>query len=1014
MTVRLPDPPEGRKRPRPPVHRGRVRTGAITLLLAACASAGAPASPSTLDPDDWIERTLESMTLRERVGQLVMVWMTGGYASSSDAEFVRVESLVREQGIGGVVISVGTPHAYVSRLNRLQSVAPVPLLVAADFEAGPGFRVGGAFQLPTGISLGGATAFPPAMAFGATNDEELAYEAGRITGLEARALGVHLNFAPVLDVNNNPENPIINTRSFGEDPDRVAALGAAYIRGARDAGLMTTAKHFPGHGDTGTDSHVELPIIPGDRARLDALELVPFRRAIDAGVDAVMTAHVAAPGILEDDELPATLSHYFMTELLREDLGFDGVLFTDALDMGAIVSGYGAGDASVRAIEAGADVLLMPPDPERAIDAVVRAVETGRLTEARIEESARRVLAMKTRAGLDAATATDPGAVPGVVGTEAHLSFADSVAERALTLVRDLPGAFPLDTVATDRVLSIAYARRLDVAAGRVFDARLREALDVRAVTVEGGIDERDVERLLERAAGVDAVVLSLHSAPAVDEDDDAPHPLDGLIWELAAQGVPTTVISFGSPYVLSVLPDAWTYLVAWGGTGAEQRAAADALLGRRRVGGDLPISLPPIYRMGEGLRRAGPADPPVAGRQPGPEVAAETVGMDADLLARVDRLIQQAISDSVTPGAALAVGRRGHLVRLRGYGRLDWDGASARVTETSRYDLASLTKVIATTTAVMSLVDEGLIDLDERVGSYLDEWSRGWKADVTLRDLILHQAGLPPFRPFWRDHEGRAAYRRSIADLESEYSIGERMVYSDIGLITLQFVIEQVTGEPLDVVARGRVFDPLGMSATGFNPPPESWSTVAPTEIDTVYRHRLVHGEVHDENASALGGVAGHAGLFSSARDLARFGGWILDAARAGRAAANGDVADAGPDHGPRSLPGADTPGLPAPSTVAEFTRRVRDLSSRALGWDTPSGRSSAGRFFAGGSFGHTGFTGTSIWVDPERDVFVVLLTNRVNPTRAERGHIPLRRAVHDAVATAITDMPIEPRSRP
>ena len=999
-----------RKRRRSGVVPARGRTAAALLLLAACASAGAPPAPASLDRDDWVDRTLASLDLRERVGQLVMVWMTGGYASDSDRDFVRVRDLVTGQGIGGVVISVGTPHAYVSRLNRLQAVADVPLLVAADFEAGPGYRVGGAFQLPTGISLGGATALPSAMAFGATDDEALAYEAGRVTGLEARALGVHLNFAPVLDVNNNPENPIINTRSYGEDPARVAALGSAYIRGARDAGLMTTAKHFPGHGDTGTDSHVELPIIPGDRARLDALELVPFRRAIEAGVDAVMTAHVAAPGILDEADLPATLSPYFMTELLREDLGFEGVLFTDALDMGAIVDGFGAGEASVRAIEAGADVLLMPPDPERAIDAVVRAVETGRITEARIEESARRVLAMKARAGLAARAGTDPGAVPGIVGTEAHLAFADSVAGRSLALVRDLPGAIPIDTIATRRVLSVAFARPLDVAAGRSFDARLREAVEVGAARLEPDMDERDVERIVERASEADLVVLSLHATPVVEEDDRE-HPLASLLTRLAGRGAPTVVVSFGSPYVLATLEDAWTFLAAWGPSGAAQTAAADAVLGRRPVRGVLPISLPPLHRIGEGLRRTAPAPAPVAGRRPGPEVSAGTVGMDGELLARVDRLIEQAIADSVTPGAALAVGRRGQLVRLRGYGRLDWADGAPRVTETSLYDLASLTKVVATTTVTMALVEAGALDLDRPVGELLEEWRVGWKAEVTIRDLLLHRAGLPPFRPFWRDLSGRAEYRRAIADLDRDYAPGERTVYSDIGLITLQFVIETVTGEPLDAAADRLVFGPLGMTATGFNPDSTSLGRIAPTEIDEVFRGRLVHAEVHDENAFALGGVAGHAGLFSSARDLARFGGWILSAARAGRGLGLDDGA-AEVQGVPDALPDARTDGLPAPATVAEFTRRADDASSRALGWDTPSGRSSSGRFFGEGSFGHTGFTGTSIWVDPARDVFVVLLTNRVNPTREERGHIPLRRAIHDAVATAIADMTIEPRA--
>jgi len=947
-----------------------------------------------------VDETLQSLDLRGRVAQLVMVWMSGGYASRSDSAEVRIEKLVSESGIGGIVISLGTPYAYAARLNRLQSLAAVPLLVAADFEAGPGFRVGGIYALPSGMDMGGATVLPPQMAFGAAGDRDLVYEAGRITALEARALGVHLNFAPVLDVNNNPDNPIINTRSFGEDPDRVAELGAAYIRGAREGGLMTTAKHFPGHGDTGTDSHLHLAVVPGDRARLDAIELVPFRRAIAAGVDAVMTAHVSVPGILGPDAPPATLSSYFMTRLLREEMGFEGVLFTDALDMGAIVDGYGTSEASVRALEAGADVLLMPPDPVEAIEAVVAAVQSGRIPAERITESARRVLEMKARAGLDRSTAVDLHRLPDLVATAEHEAFADSVARRSITLARDLPGNVPIDTLAVRHVLSITVSRERDVAAGRAFDERLAETFEVSGVRVVGDTSSSAFDAIVARADSADVVILSEYAAPSVTEEPDAGVAmLNRLLATLELHRKPAVLVSFGTPYLLTVVPDPLTYLLAWGGAGVMQRAAADALLGRERLTGRLPISLPPLYALGEGLGRDAREVREIPRRvAEAREVSPGSVGMDAAALDRVDRLLEGAIRDSVTPGAALAVGRAGRLVRLRGYGRLDWDAASSPVTDSSLYDLASLTKVVGTTTAIMGLVDAGRLSLADRIGDYLPEWADGWKAEVRVEDLLLHRGGLPPFRPFWRDLEGRSAYRDAIAALPREYEVGARTVYSDIGLITLQFVIETVTGRPLDEVLAASVFGPLEMDETGFNPPSALLSRIAPTEVDTVFRHRHLRGEVHDENAFALGGVAGHAGLFSSARDLSRFAGWILAAAREGRGI---EVAPEG------ALPAQ----LPAPATVAAFTRRATEGSSRALGWDTPSDRSSAGRFFTATAFGHTGFTGTSIWVDPARDVFVVLLTNRVDPTRAERGHIPLRRAVHDAVAASIRDIAVTPR---
>ena len=460
----------------------RTATG-LLIILAACASpAGAPAvfDPATRAPyyttldsraRTWVDETLSSLTLRERIGQLVVPWIPGSYASSTDPEFLEIERWVAEEGIGGVAISIGLPLSYASKLNRLQDAARVPLLVTSDFEnGGPGMRINHSYALPSLLPQGGGTSFPPTMAFGAIGDPEYAYEYGRITALEARALGVHLNFAPVLDVNSNPDNPIINTRSFGEDPSAVAGLGIAYIRGAREGGVLTTAKHFPGHGDTRTDSHIELPVVTADRDRLDTLELVPFRAAVDEGVDAVMTAHVAVPAVLGPDAPPATLSPYFLTDLLREEMGFRGLLFTDALRMGAITRMYGSGEASVLALEAGSDVILVPEDVGGAIEAVEAAVLGGRITRARVDESVRRILEMKARVGLHERRRVDLDAVTDVVGSGTHLAYADGAAARSITLPRDRDGLVPLDVDRHRHVLSVTYARTDDPVAGREFD----------------------------------------------------------------------------------------------------------------------------------------------------------------------------------------------------------------------------------------------------------------------------------------------------------------------------------------------------------------------------------------------------------------------------------------------------------------------------------------------------------------------------------------------------------------
>jgi beta-glucosidase-like glycosyl hydrolase len=409
----------------PPATAGRSPELAMTArLLAALIGAGMlavacsrPVPPTTAASPadgragadqplraterDWVETTLASLSLREKVGQLVMPWVGGEYTAVDSPEFDRLLEWVESQRVGGLILSVGLPHSYAAKLNELQRRAEVPLLVASDMENGPGMRLSGIYSLPHLLPQGGGTAFPPVMALGATGSEQLAYELGRVLGREARAVGVHITFGPVLDVNSNPANPIINTRSFGEDPELVSRLGVAYIRGARAEGLMTTAKHFPGHGDTSEDSHIELPVITADRARLDSVELPPFRAAVDAGIDGVMTAHIALPGVEGEGALPATLSPYFMSEVLRGEMGFAGLLFTDAMTMGGVVDEFGGGaEVLVRALEAGADILLMPRDVAEAVNAVVHAVETRRVTESRIDASVRRLLEAKARAGL--------------------------------------------------------------------------------------------------------------------------------------------------------------------------------------------------------------------------------------------------------------------------------------------------------------------------------------------------------------------------------------------------------------------------------------------------------------------------------------------------------------------------------------------------------------------------------------------------------------------------------------
>jgi len=564
------------------------------------------ARPTEGDARRWVEETLESLTLRQKVGQLVNTWIPGGYVSTASAEFDSLAARVVDEGVGGLSISIGQPYEFAAKLNALQELARVPLLVTADLESGgPGMRLSGTYAVPSLLSLGGGTMMPTTMAFGAAGDDRLAFELGRITGVEARAVGVHQTFAPVLDVNSNPENPIINTRSFGEDPELVARLGAAFIEGARAGGLMTTAKHFPGHGDTKADSHIELPSIGATRERLDSLELVPFRRAVEVGVDAIMTAHIAAPEILGADPPPATLSPYFLQGLLREDFGFEGVIYTDAMRMAAISNRYGTSESAVLAIEAGADVILAPGDVKGAIDAVVAAIGEGRLSEERIDESLRRVLALKARAGLHEGRKVDLNAIGAVVGSQQHSDFADTVATRSITLPRDRDALVPIDTARVKRVLSLVFGRREDPIGGRAFQGTVApyfQRVDHAWASYEA---HPAYDSLAVLADSADLVLVSVYVGPRSGSGTVAvAEPTIEFVNALIASGKPTILLSFGNPYLLTEMPSVGTYLLAWGGREVSQRAAARALLGLSAIGGRLPISIPPFHRVGEGLER--------------------------------------------------------------------------------------------------------------------------------------------------------------------------------------------------------------------------------------------------------------------------------------------------------------------------------------------------------------------------------------------------------------------------
>jgi beta-N-acetylhexosaminidase len=595
----------------------------LTFLLASCAR---PASLATL-PDSpvevvdlgkpqtgadarrttaWVDSVLHTLSLRDKAAQLVWPWILGDYVAENSAEWTRISNLVTQEHVGGFIVSVGAPMDIAAKINDLQRLSHLPLLVSADLETGVGFRARGGYFLPNAIDLGGATNFPLQMALGAAQDTALAYELGRVTAREARALGIHIAYGPVLDVNNNPANPVIGARSISEDPHVTARMGAAIVRGLQENGMLATGKHFPGHGDTETNSHLALSSVTASRARLDSVELLPFRAAINAGVGAMMTFHGYLPA-LDSAQIPATLSPKVMSALLRDEMKFDGLLVTDAMDMGGVVNNFGGLEASKRAIVAGADLLLMPSDIRGSIDAVVAGVGEGRYTEARIDRSVRRILALKHRFGLHHTRVVPLDRVRATVGDPAHVASADRLAERGFVLVRDSSNAVPIaGDSRRPTVLSVTYARRADLGAGTRFNSELAKGVQaVSRVYVSADDLAPSYDRVIADAAQADVIVIGSYvNISSTTATAEAPRAFSEFVTRLSTSGKPVVLISFGTPYLLNQVPSVKAYAVAWGGSESSQRAAALALLGVNAITGRLPTSIPPYVSIGEGIER--------------------------------------------------------------------------------------------------------------------------------------------------------------------------------------------------------------------------------------------------------------------------------------------------------------------------------------------------------------------------------------------------------------------------
>jgi len=944
-----------------------------SLILSACS-----APEQFITEKSWASRTLKKLTLREKIAQMMVYNMNMSFLNSESRQWLEIQELLASDGIGHLHFWFGDAGSSLTLLNEIQKKSKIPILVNADVESGIGRRY------PSG------TQFPPLMAIAATGDPQNAYLAGKISAIESRAVGIHLNLAPVLDVNNNPKNPIINTRSFGESPDLVTRFGLEYIRGLSDFGMLTTAKHFPGHGDTETDSHSSLAQIPSDSLRLWTVELSPFKAAIDQGVDLFMIAHLTSPDYQPSAEEPATMSNFWIQDILKDRLAYRGGIITDAMRMGGITQNYSDDYALIQTIKAGSDIIIQKHKFKNAIDVVEKAVLSGEIPLSRINEAAYVTLLLKEKAGLHKINRIDFESVQKTLGINEHKKIARKMASEAITLVKNEGDLIPLNPSLDDTLYIFDI---YDYNHNHTESAATKKLKSGGRKTLTFQIDKSDsldyINAQLSQVPENALIIVNAFVNPVEHKDEIfLPEVEAGFLHALNLRSKRLILTSFGSPYIIQEFPETPVYICAYKGSGLMNTAVADALLGKKDISGKLTVSIPGVAVIGDGLNIKGKTwKNGSRNNRPGTRLLRV---MPYEIKAQTEPVLnymQAAVADSAWPGAVLLAARKGKIFIHEAAGFHTYD----KLENTNRgdiFDLASITKVVATTSAVMQLYEQGKLDLDDKVVKYLPKFKGrqaeyfNQKNNISIKNLLTHSAGLPPFKQYYLMGDSKEARLDSIYNTAPETGIAEKTIYSDVGVIILGKIIEKISGLSLDIYSDSMIFKPLGMKSTYFNPPAERMKRIVPTEFDQPSGF-FTRGQVHDENSRSLDGVAGHAGLFSSAYDLGLFSQTML----------NGGL------YGWKRIFKKET--------VELFTKPalVVNGSSRCLGWDSPSGKASGGIYLSTKSFGHTGFTGTSMWIDPENEIVVILLTNAVHPERANKSpkYYDWRQRIHSAVYESV-----------
>lgn len=948
-----------------------------------------------LPENAWADSTLRTMTLDEKIGQFFMI---ATFSNRNEAYYQSVDRLLRDYHLGGLIFFQGGPYRQAVLTNRWQAQSKVPLFIGIDGEWGLGMR------------LDSTMSFPKQMVLGAIRNDSLIYRMGDEIGQHCRRLGIHINFAPVSDINSNPDNPVIGFRSFGEDRDNVTRKAIAYTKGLQRNRVIATAKHFPGHGDTDADSHYTLPVVTHSSEQLRDIDLYPYRRLIADSLMGVLTGHLYVPVLDNTPQLATSLSKKVVTGLLRDQMGFRGLVFTDAMNMKGVLKTGKAADVNLKALLAGNDILLYPESVGETVRRIKEAIEQGTISEKFIDEKAGRILKGKYWAGLGKYQPISLNNLYQDLNNEGSKELARELSEASVTVVRNEGNLIPFGSLETTKVASVT----IGAGTGTAFQKMMTRYAPVRHFIFEDKPNgEQAINDMLTHLEPYGTVVVGVHDI------SNSPRRRHGItpgtvdfVNRLKEQGKKVVLCLFGSPYSIKFFPPTGALICANEDNETTEQVTAQILFGALPAMGSLPVS--------------------VAGYQPGTfaETAVldrmsygtpESVGMDGARLRQIDHVVADAINQQVFPGCELVVARQGKIVYSKAYGTLNYRTAE-RVTPETVYDVASITKVSATLQAVMWLYDQKKLDLDQKASAYLPELKGTNKQNFTIRDLLLHRSGLVSFYPklwantmtggggllpeYYSAVQDSAYYLQVAPKLFAKSLLRDSVwkwvvesplinrrdrsgryayVYSDLGFLTLQKVVERLTGQPLDIFVSKTFYEPLGLSALGFNPLRRlPAARIAPTEQDYRFRSQLLQGTVHDQMAAIVGGVSGHAGLFGTATDLATLMQMDLWKGKYG----GKQYFQAG--------------------TVPAFTRLADETSHRGLGWEKvpPGGTSSyVSPRASGNSFGHTGFTGAMVWTDPDEDLIFVFLSNRVHPDPENKGITThrTRRKIHDIIYEAL-----------